>query len=162
MSFVTTARGGATGEGSATPPDPCPHSGAVTSAATAAVADHRAQCIIPTSVEVRRLFPSTERESHVHIAAGSRLIIAPIRRVDNHRRDVEAIPHVVEADERTEPQTPNRPVPTNAHVGRPPGVRGRVERIVDHIARGVRSEEHTSELQSQSNLVCRLLLEKKK
>src|SRR2546427_6765315 len=29
-------------------------------------------------------------------------------------------------------------------------------------ARVVRSEEHTSELQSQSNLVCRLLLEKKK
>src|SRR5688572_32499511 len=30
------------------------------------------------------------------------------------------------------------------------------------IARRPRSEEHTSELQSQSNLVCRLLLEKKK
>src|SRR5438270_7886160 len=30
--------------------------------------------------------------------------------------------------------------------------------LVDHW----RSEEHTSELQSQSNLVCRLLLEKKK
>src|SRR2546430_5828237 len=29
------------------------------------------------------------------------------------------------------------------------------------LVRGVRSEEHTSELQSQSNLVCRLLLEKK-
>src|SRR2546430_4345725 len=29
-------------------------------------------------------------------------------------------------------------------------------------AEGARSEEHTSELQSQSNLVCRLLLEKKK
>src|SRR5688572_31065877 len=29
-------------------------------------------------------------------------------------------------------------------------------------ASGRRSEEHTSELQSQSNLVCRLLLEKKK
>src|SRR5688572_32724741 len=29
-------------------------------------------------------------------------------------------------------------------------------------ALGQRSEEHTSELQSQSNLVCRLLLEKKK
>src|SRR2546430_11606169 len=28
--------------------------------------------------------------------------------------------------------------------------------------KGRRSEEHTSELQSQSNLVCRLLLEKKK
>src|SRR2546430_8330544 len=32
---------------------------------------------------------------------------------------------------------------------------------VDAVA-AVRSEEHTSELQSQSNLVCRLLLEKKK
>src|SRR2546430_12992733 len=30
------------------------------------------------------------------------------------------------------------------------------------IHRRIRSEEHTSELQSQSNLVCRLLLEKKK
>src|SRR2546427_9334072 len=30
------------------------------------------------------------------------------------------------------------------------------------VRRPVRSEEHTSELQSQSNLVCRLLLEKKK
>src|SRR2546430_13422975 len=41
--------------------------------------------------------------------------------------------------------------------------------MLDHGARvhlmprdGSRSEEHTSELQSQSNLVCRLLLEKKK
>src|SRR5688572_32034073 len=31
-----------------------------------------------------------------------------------------------------------------------------------HVACLGRSEEHTSELQSQSNLVCRLLLEKKK
>src|SRR2546427_850404 len=30
------------------------------------------------------------------------------------------------------------------------------------VLRECRSEEHTSELQSQSNLVCRLLLEKKK
>src|SRR5688572_31778853 len=30
------------------------------------------------------------------------------------------------------------------------------------LADALRSEEHTSELQSQSNLVCRLLLEKKK
>src|SRR2546430_11238997 len=29
------------------------------------------------------------------------------------------------------------------------------------LVAGLRSEEHTSELQSQSNLVCRLLLEKK-
>src|SRR2546427_6825364 len=47
----------------------------------------------------------------------------------------------------------------------------RVIRGIDSIANAItpraasrsrRSEEHTSELQSQSNLVCRLLLEKKK
>src|SRR2546426_9319628 len=32
----------------------------------------------------------------------------------------------------------------------------------DRLAFGLRSEEHTSELQSPCNLVCRLLLEKKK
>src|SRR5256886_7378303 len=39
-----------------------------------------------------------------------------------------------------------------------------VEPLVIHILApfSTRSEEHTSELQSQSNLVCRLLLEKKK
>src|SRR2546427_8892187 len=36
---------------------------------------------------------------------------------------------------------------------------GRERGYVDRV---LRSEEHTSELQSQSNLVCRLLLEKKK
>src|SRR2546427_1715530 len=36
------------------------------------------------------------------------------------------------------------------------------ERYRDGFVGSVRSEEHTSELQSQSNLVCRLLLEKKK
>src|SRR5688572_31590355 len=34
--------------------------------------------------------------------------------------------------------------------------------LVELTPPGIRSEEHTSELQSQSNLVCRLLLEKKK
>src|SRR2546430_3933531 len=34
--------------------------------------------------------------------------------------------------------------------------------VVKQILSFSRSEEHTSELQSQSNLVCRLLLEKKK
>src|SRR6266478_7498307 len=38
----------------------------------------------------------------------------------------------------------------------------RVRDIVERAQPGKRSEEHTSELQSQSNLVCRLLLEKKK
>src|SRR2546430_8555480 len=34
--------------------------------------------------------------------------------------------------------------------------------LADALRDQLRSEEHTSELQSQSNLVCRLLLEKKK
>src|SRR5690606_40399951 len=36
-----------------------------------------------------------------------------------------------------------------------------IERQLEKVP-GVRSEEHTSELQSRENLVCRLLLEKKK
>src|SRR5256885_8660123 len=36
------------------------------------------------------------------------------------------------------------------------------EQFVDPSGQGLRSEEHTSELQSPCNLVCRLLLEKKK
>src|SRR2546430_7585508 len=63
-----------------------------------------------------------------------------------------------------------------AHPTPPPLGQGHPERARDAVAgerqglgRGVttdapeflRSEEHTSELQSQSNLVCRLLLEKK-
>src|SRR6266478_6773255 len=43
------------------------------------------------------------------------------------------------------------------------GFNGRLPgRRVKHRMKRNRSEEHTSELQSQSNLVCRLLLEKKK
>src|SRR3989475_3577767 len=34
--------------------------------------------------------------------------------------------------------------------------------VAEQVIKEIRSEEHTSELQSQSNLVCRLLLEKKK
>src|SRR2546430_3450163 len=39
--------------------------------------------------------------------------------------------------------------------------RGGLRRSRQPVRRVERSEEHTSELQSQSNLVCRLLLEKK-
>src|SRR5438270_9350647 len=40
--------------------------------------------------------------------------------------------------------------------------RGAAEQHASDRGQDGRSEEHTSELQSQSNLVCRLLLEKKK
>src|SRR5688572_32308799 len=50
------------------------------------------------------------------------------------------------------------------HAGNDAGV-GAVARGIEYANRDecnvLRSEEHTSELQSQSNLVCRLLLEKK-
>src|SRR5260221_10688630 len=45
-----------------------------------------------------------------------------------------------------------------AHAPRDP----EVQVVADVAARKMRSEEHTSELQSHSDLVCRLLLEKKK
>src|SRR5688572_31851013 len=52
--------------------------------------------------------------------------------------------------------------PVHPHVGRGLGLgRGRGQ-VRPDVADHLRSEEHTSELQSQSNIVCRLLLEKKK
>src|SRR5260370_25926378 len=38
----------------------------------------------------------------------------------------------------------------------------RTGKVFSNVGRKIRSEEHTSELQSHLNLVCRLLLEKKK
>src|SRR5688572_31539562 len=41
-------------------------------------------------------------------------------------------------------------------------IKGQIEELLTNYGKiDLRSEEHTSELQSQSNLVCRLLLEKK-
>src|SRR2546430_5227727 len=51
--------------------------------------------------------------------------------------------------------------PLRVILGNAPAVTLRVNDQAVTLA-GLRSEEHTSELQSQSNLVCRLLLEKKK
>src|SRR2546430_8697579 len=52
------------------------------------------------------------------------------------------------------------PQAPRARRRRPRG--GRRGRRLPALRSRLRSEEHTSELQSQSNLVCRLLLEKKK
>src|SRR5690242_21069597 len=46
--------------------------------------------------------------------------------------------------------------------GHPSAVGERLQMAADRRLRQLRSEEHTSELQSHVNLVCRLLLEKKK
>src|SRR2546430_13237392 len=50
--------------------------------------------------------------------------------------------------------------PSRAHLLE--GVPARLHHMRRNSFQEMRSEEHTSELQSQSNLVCRLLLEKKK
>src|SRR5256886_10346956 len=56
----------------------------------------------------------------------------------------------------------DRDCPTWPRGGRDPGSRARRAATSHRRDSRGRSEEHTSELQSQSNLVCRLLLEKKK
>src|SRR5688572_32130429 len=53
-----------------------------------------------------------------------------------------------------------RPVRSTAHSSQSRSDSSRSRRQATQLSG--RSEEHTSELQSQSNLVCRLLLEKKK
>src|SRR5256885_15952092 len=58
----------------------------------------------------------------------------------------------------------NRPAPPGREPARPRGA-GRTRSARGDLRRAAqrhRSEEHTSELQSPCNLVCRLLLEKKK
>src|SRR5258708_10748446 len=62
---------------------------------------------------------------------------------------------------RRDGETVSTGVPATARVGGPADGRraGRAHAPAD---RAVRSEEHTSELQSPDHLVCRLLLEKKK
>src|SRR5688500_20155921 len=51
--------------------------------------------------------------------------------------------------------------PADLHLRGPAGGRGRGGHHARPARAGHRSEEHTSELQSPCNLVCRLLLEKK-
>src|SRR2546430_5222842 len=65
--------------------------------------------------------------------------------------------HVVQQDDGTRATVAGQP---RVEVGLA-GSRLEDARL-DALALQHRSEEHTSELQSQSNLVCRLLLEKKK
>src|SRR5256885_7037560 len=52
-------------------------------------------------------------------------------------------------------------VPDHRYLGRSEQDLRGVQVLPVHLARLARSEEHTSELQSPCNLVCRLLLEKK-
>src|ERR1022692_5284437 len=91
-----------------------------------------------TSSALLKLLAEVERGSLTPEAAAERLATLPFEdlghsRVDHHRSLRIGLPEVVFASGKT------------------------AEQAVD-----IRSEEHTSELQSPCNLVCRLLLEKKK
>src|SRR2546430_10590832 len=70
------------------------------------------------------------------------------------RAAASAISCLVRRDPRLIADLHGRRAPPSGHE-----VRGRTAEALRDLKR---SEEHTSELQSQSNLVCRLLLEKKK
>src|SRR2546426_2724161 len=74
-----------------------------------------------------------------------------------------------ERERRLGPAAPQRLAHARGRVSRPPADESRIRRQPGHQRHGLerprrarRSEEHTSELQSPCNLVCRLLLEKKK
>src|SRR2546422_4628908 len=82
-----------------------------------------------------------------------RSTLFPTRRSSDLRRDVQL--RVGEL-----PQQEVREPPLAGGADQQVGVAPR--RRVQLGAQGVRSEEHTSELQSRLHLVCRLLLEKKK
>src|SRR5690606_41452518 len=92
-----------------------------------------------------RLFPYTTR-----FRSSSDRIVSPIRKTDTKARDIEAtsVDFPIHPDVRRAIAEARR---SSLRVGRCP-----------FIVHRVRSEEHTSELQSRENLVCRLLLEKKK
>src|SRR3712207_8571592 len=76
---------------------------------------------------------------------------------------VDTVPQVAltgRVEEQVDPELERRAVPLVVPLLPPPR---HVRRRVEHQdPRAVRSEEHTSELQSRQYLVCRLLLEKKK
>src|SRR5688572_31504606 len=90
------------------------------------------------------LFPYTTlfRSGGLDLQPGAIVVLAV-------ERDQEVPGALPVADERA-----RRDPPAETHVGHREGAWD--------LLVAFRSEEHTSELQSQSNLVCRLLLEKKK
>src|SRR5260221_8976492 len=81
-----------------------------------------------------------------------RSTLFPYTTLFRSQRKVEAEQHLVHEDRRlAQGQAVAYPAGEQAQALAP-----------DLHALGIRSEEHTSELQSHSDLVCRLLLEKKK
>src|SRR2546430_7706056 len=85
--------------------------------------------------------------------------IVKVEEVDARRRAVEQ--HLGEREGGAE-RDPRAVELLRERIEHPVAPAHEVEVVAEASQERLRSEEHTSELQSQSNLVCRLLLEKKK
>src|SRR5690606_39783330 len=104
----------------------------------------------PLQGEVLKRQPGVERMDGIRLAVPLEDLV---RDDDTEQRRLRA-PRLVPFHEQVEEPVPVTLVP--AGVDEPPFL------FVVGGGRPARSEEHTSELQSRENLVCRLLLEKKK
>src|SRR5438270_5251107 len=78
---------------------------------------------------------------------------------DGERVSSMGFPGVVGPAAAREETSTKRPGDACAAASSTFAVPSRLARMNSSVSRALRSEEHTSELQSQSNLVCRLLLE---
>src|SRR5256885_9098298 len=78
------------------------------------------------------------------------------------RSEVHAVAAVeVQGSQRVVRPGPGPPAPGCPLQPHAAGQRALTRQLLEGAGRGLRSEEHTSELQSPCNIVCRLLLEKK-
>src|SRR2546430_11737444 len=93
-----------------------------------------------------------------------RSTLFPTRRSSDLERDRPRSDEPTAEDEDQAEQRQDHEVARRHVREQPQGERERLDELADDLDRRhdrSRSEEHTSELQSQSNIVCRLLLDKK-
>src|SRR2546426_2699178 len=70
---------------------------------------------------------------------------------------------LTKAQQPSQPQQPSgSPAAAQTPAAAPSDPAAQIDQLIKKANEQMRSEEHTSELQSPCNLVCRLLLEKKK
>src|SRR3989449_2283074 len=139
------------------------------------MADTRSACAISAAPTARPSWASAEtRQAASPAACGAAMLVPPLISLPVSQRgtDENASPGVTMSGFATSPPRDLHQPTTSAAGGAPPCA-GRANapgktaptdsaRSAEPGKPMVRSEEHTSELQSRLHLVCRLLLEKKK
>src|SRR2546427_4716777 len=119
--------------------------------------------------------PPTDRDWHELRREAERIALVPgfERLITLDANAIKALPHQIDVAQRVLRHMSGRAILADevglgktieaSIIYKELAIRGLARRVLILTpASLVRSEEHTSELQSQSNLVCRLLLEKKK